>query len=55
MKLDIMKKGEVVKTVKVPDTIGCAAVMAMVGCIYGAAIGLMSDISEATRKIIRKK
>ena len=55
MKLDIMKKGEVIKTVKMPDTIGCAAVMAMVGCIYGAAIGLVSDISALMKTVVRKQ
>lgn len=57
--VDITKKGEVVKTVKMPNTIMCAiggaGLMAMYGVVAGALIGVACDVKDLVKTVVKKK
>lgn len=53
------KAGEVVKSIKVPETVWCAvsvaATSAGIGVVLGAALGLVRDVKDLVTHFVKKK
>ena len=52
------KAGEVVKTMKIPDTIGMAVgmagVSAAIGVMVGAGVGFVKDVQDLVKAVVKK-